>query len=149
MLSNMGRKKDTLEQRSTKMTQRRRYRYDKTKPFIELLKPEYQRWLIVGDIARELKSLLHNGDAVDVRTLTFLDFRLTEDETDDTQPCTHRQIYQWLAKLLEKTGSKGTRYGKDMIFRYICGGHSNLLTDELSLKTSVNRELKRASLTKV
>ena len=62
MTNDMGRKKDSLAQRSAKMTERRRYRYDDQKPFIELFKPEYQRWLIVGDIANELKTLLKNGD---------------------------------------------------------------------------------------
>lgn len=143
----MSRKKDTLEQRSAKMTNRHRYRYDDQKPFIELFKPEYQRWLIVGGIANELKTLLRNGDTIDIRTLTYLDFRLTRDESDDRPPCTPTQIYRWLAKLLIKTGSEGTKYGKSMIFRYITDWHSNLFIDELSLKALVNKENKKLSLT--
>lgn len=75
----MGRKKDTLEQRSAKMIKRRRYRFDEETPFIELFKPEFQRLLIVGDIAEELKSLLKNGDKADIRKLTYLDFRQAAD----------------------------------------------------------------------
>ena len=143
----MGRKKDSLAQRSAKMTERRRYRYDDQKPFIELFKPEYQRWLIVGDIANELKTLLKNGDTIDIRTLTYLDFRLTRDESDDRPLCTPTQIYRWLAKLLIKTGSIGTKYGKSMIFRYTTDWHSNLFVDELTLKALVNKETEKLSLT--
>ena len=129
------------------MTNRRRYPYDDQKPFIELFKPEYQRWLIVGGIANEIKTLLRNGDTIDIRTLTYLDFRLTRDESDDRPPCTPTQIYRWLAKLLKKTGSIGTKYGKSMIFRYITDGHSNLFVDELSLKALVNKEIEKLLLT--
>lgn len=128
------------------MTNRRRYRYDDQKPFIELFKPEYQRWLIVGGIANELKTLLRNGDSIDIRTLTFLGFRLKRDDSDNRPPCTPTQIYRWLAKLLIKTGSEGTKYGKSMIFRYISDWHSNLSVDELTLKASVNKEIKKLSL---
>ncbi len=143
----MGRKKDTLKQRSAKMTNRRRYHYDDQMPFIELFKPEYQRWLIVGGIANELKMLLRNGDTIDIRTLTYLDFRLTQDESDDRPPCTPTQIYCWFAKLLTKTGSEGTKYGKSMIYRYISDWHSNMSVDELTLRSSVNKEVKKLSLT--
>lgn len=135
----MGRKKDTLQQRSAKKTIRRRFRYDDGLPFIELLKPEYQRWLIVGAIAEELKSLLRNGDKIDMRTMAYLDFRITKDKSDDRLCCSRKLIYMWFAKLLNKTGSKGTRYGKDMIFRYITNGHSNLSIKENSLKTAVDK----------
>lgn len=139
----MGRKKDSLEQRSAKMTNRRRYHYDEQTLFIELFKPEYQRWLIVGGIANELKTLLRNGDTIDIRSLTYLDFRLTQDDSDDRPPCTPTQIYRWLAKLLIKTESEGTKYGKSMIFRYITNWHSNLFIDELTLKSLVNKEIKK------
>lgn len=143
----MGRKKNTLEQRSAKMTARRRYHYDDQTPFIELFKPEYQRWLIVGGIASELKTLLRNGDSINIRTMTYLDFRLTRDESDDRPPCTPTQIYRWFAKLLIKTGSSGTKYGKNMIYRYITDWHSNLFVDELYLKTSIDKEITRILLT--
>ena len=129
------------------MTNRRRYRYDDHTPFIELFRPEYQRWLIVGDIANELKTLLKNGDTIDIRTLTYLEFRLTPDESDGRPPCTPKQIYRWFAKLLIKTGSNGTKYGKAMIYRYITDWHSNLFVDELYLKTSIDKEISRILLT--
>ena len=110
------------------MTQRRRYRYNKRTPFIELFKPEYQRWLIVGDIAKEFKSLLHFGESIDVRKLAYLNFRLTKYELDDKPCCTHTQIRQWVKKLLAVTGSEGTRYGKSMINRYILETNSNFYT---------------------
>lgn len=143
----MARKKYTIEERSAKMTARRRYHYDDQTPFIELLKPEYQRWLIVGGIASELKTLLRNGDSINIRTMTYLDFRLTQDESGDRPPCTPTQIYRWFAKLLIKTGSIGTKFGKSMIFRYITDWHSNLFVEELSLKALVNKEIKKLSLT--
>jgi hypothetical protein len=133
----MGRKKDTLQQRSAKKTMRRRFRYDDEKPFIELLKPEYQHQLIVGDIAKELKSLLHDGDKIDIRTMTYLDFRIIKEEPDGRPCCSRNLIYMWLARLLNKTGGKGTRYRENMIFRYITNGHSNLNVKETYLKTAV------------
>ncbi len=123
------------------MTQRRRYRYSDDKPLIELLKPEYQHLLIVGEIAQKLKSLLHNGNTINVRNLLFLYFKLPSAASDDKQCCTHKEVYQWLAQLLKETGSKGTMYGKSMIFRYITKGHSNLLISESSLQSLVNKEL--------
>ena len=136
----MGRKKYTLEERNKSMTQQRRYRYDDNMPFIELLKPSYQHLLIVGKIAKELKSLLRNGNTIDIRTLSFLDFRLPSETSDYDQCCTHKQVYQCLARLLKATGNKGTMYGKSMIFRYISNGHSNLLASESSLQSLVNKE---------
>ena len=137
----MGRKKATLKERSDRMTQRRRFRYDDNKPFIELLKPEYQHLLIVGEIAQKLKSLLHNGNNINVRNLIFLYFKLPSAASDNKQCCTHKEVYQWLAQLLKATGSKGTMYGKSMIFRYITKGHSNLSLSESSLQSLVNKEL--------
>ena len=137
----MGRKKATIEERSKRMTQRRRYRYNDEKPFIELLKPEYQHLLIVGEIAQNFKTILRNGKTIDVRQITFLEFRLPSEASDDKQCCTHKQVYQWIARLLKATGSKGTMYGKSMIFRYISKGHSNLTASESSLQSIVNKEL--------
>lgn len=136
-----------MQQRRDKMTHRRRYRYNKRTPFIELFKPEFQRWLIVGDLAKELKSLLRNGDKTDIRELTFLDIRT--DVSGNKIQSTRKQIYLWLAKLLTTIGGQGTRYGESMIFRYITNGHNNLFFDELSLRTSVNKYKRIISLTKV
>lgn len=143
----MGRKKDTLQQRSAKMTDRRRYHYNDETPFIELFKRKRQYFLIAGKIAWELKALLRNGDKVNIKKLTFLEFRLEEDEEDEKTPCSCTQVYQWLAKLLLAVGDEGTKYGKTMIFRYLTDGHSNLFEKESSLKTSVNRELRKIRLT--
>lgn len=137
----MGRKKATLKERSDRMTQRRRYRYDDNKPFIELLKPEYQHLLIVGQIAQNFKSLLRNGKTNDIRKLNYLDFSLPTGASEDKKCCTHQQVYQCLARLLKATGCKGTKYGKSMIFRYISNGHSNLSVSESSLQSLVNKEL--------
>ena len=145
----MGRKKDTLNQRSAKMTKRRRYRYDEKTPFIELFKPEFQRLLIVGTIAKELKSFLRNGDSTDIRKLNFIDFRLTADQQDGIAPCACAQIHQWLAKLLLAVGKDGTRYGVSMIFRYLTDGHSTIYEKELSLKTSVNKAIRKIRLTNI
>ena len=145
----MGRKKDTLQQRNDKKTKRRRYRYDENTPFIELFKPEYQRLLIFGAIAKELKSLLRNGDSADVRELTFFDFRLTADQQDGIVPCTYAQIHRWLAKLLLAVGKDGTRYGESMIFRYLTDGHSTIFEKELSLKASVSKALRKFRLTNI
>ena len=130
------------------MTNRRRYRYDDQMPFIELFRPEFQRWLIVGSIANELKKLLKNGD-INIRTMAYFEFRLTQDDSDPKPSCTPTQIYRWFAKLLIKTGSVGTKYGKSMIYRYMTNGHSNLLIDELTLKTSVDKEINKRSLTNI
>jgi len=130
-----------MEERSDRMTQRRRYRYDNNKPFIELLKPEYQHLLIVGKIAQDFKSLLRDGNTIDIRKLTFLDFRLPSETSDYEQCCTHKQVYQCLARLLKATGNKGTMYGKSMIFRYISNGHSNISASESSLQSLVNKEI--------
>ena len=143
----MGRKKDCLRQRRDKMTHRRRYHYNEETPFIELLKPQYQRLLIVGDIAKEFKSLLRNGDKVDVRTMTFLKFKT--DNSDPKLYCAHKQIYVWFAHLLITIGKQGTRYGESTIFRYITDGHNNLFIDELSLKMSVNKYKRSILLTQI
>lgn len=135
----MGRKKLTLQERCERMTKRRRFKFDDWTPFIELLSPYCQRWLIVGAIAKEFRSLLRIDDSVDIRTLTFLDFRLTRDEADDKPPCTHQQIYKCLAKLLDAIGCEGTKHGEAMIFRYICNGHSNLSVKEKPLQSAVNK----------
>ena len=131
------------------MTMRRRYTYNDETPFIELFRPEYQRFLIVGRIADELKELLRDGDTVDIRELIFLEFRLAEYEECEKTFCLRKQIYQWLARLLNIIGNEGTRYGKSMIFRYLTDGHSNLFEAESSLKTSVNRALKKIKLTNI
>lgn len=145
----MGRKKDSLQQRSAKLTQQRRFRYDDSKPFIELFKPKYRPMLKFGKAGRELKSLLKDGDKVNLSTLTYLEFRLTAEPGVDKAPCTHKKINQWLAGVLKITGSEGTQYGKAMIFRYITNGHSNLSIDELSLKTAVDKAVPMDFLTKV
>lgn len=130
------------------MKMRRRYHYNDETPLIELFRPEYQRFLTVGEIVKELKGLLRNGDTLDIRKLKFLEFRLAEYEEDE-KTFLRAQIYRWLAKLLHSTGNEGTRYGKSMIFRYLTDGHSNLFETELSLKTSVNKELKKIKLTNI
>lgn len=139
----MGRKKATLQERSDRMTQGRRKKYDDQKPFIELFKPEYQRLLIAGKIAKEFKSLLHNGDKVDIRTLTYLNFRLIPTETDDRPCCTPKQVHECLRRLKDATVSEGTRYGWSMIIRYITDGHSNLSESEISLQSAINKVLKK------
>lgn len=139
----MGRKKATLHERSDRMTQRRRKKYDDLKPFIELFKPEYQRLLIAGKIAEEFKSLLHNGDKVDVRTLIYLFFRLAPTETDDRPCCTPKQVHEFLRRLKDATGSEGTKYGWAMIIRYITNGHSNLLESESSLQSAINKVFRK------
>jgi hypothetical protein len=145
----MGRKKDTLKQRKSKMKLKRRYHYNDGTPLIELFKPEYQRFLIVGIIAEELKGLLRNGDMIDIRELSFLEFRLAEYGEDEKTFCLRKHIYHWLAKLLLSIGNDGTRYGKSMIFRYLTDGHSNLYEKELSLKSSVSREFQKIVLTNI
>lgn len=149
MTMTMGRKKDTLKQRSARMTKRRRYRFDEETPFIEMFKPEFQRLLIMGDISEELKSLLKNGDKADIRKLTYLDFRQAADPQDEIPSCTRAKIYQWLAKLLLVIGDEGTMYGKSMIFRYLANGHSSIFENEFSLKTSVNTAIRRICLTNI
>lgn len=149
MTMNMGRKKETLKKRNAKLTMRRRYHYNEKTPFIELFQPKYQRFLIVGRIANELKGLLRNGDTINIRELTFLEFRLTKDGGDKKKYCLKTQIYKWLAKLLHISGKEGTMYGKSTIFRYLTDGHSNFFETELSLKTSVNRELRKIVLTNI
>ena len=129
------------------MTHRRRYHYNEETPFIELLKPQYQRLLIVGDIAKEFKSLLRNGDKVDVRTMTFLKFKT--DNSDPKLYCANKKIYVWFAHLLITIGKQGTRYGESTIFRYITDGHNNLFIDELSLKMSVNKYKRSILLTQI
>ena len=121
------------------MTQRRRKKYDDTKPFIELFKPEYQRLLIVGKIAEEFKSLLHNGDVDEIRTMTYLSFRLTPSETDDRSCCTSKQVHECLRRLKDTTGREGTMFGWAMIIRYITDGHSNLSESESSLQSAINK----------
>lgn len=131
------------------MTKRRRFRYDDSEPFIELLQPKYHPMLRFGKMGNELKSLLKNGDKVDINTMTYLEFRLTDNPEDDKPCCTHEQIYKWFAKLLLTTRSEGIKYGKAMIFRYITNGHSNLSIDELSLKTAVDKEIRKIQLTNI
>ena len=131
------------------MTNRRRYHYDEKTPFIELFKFESQRLLLFGSIAEELKGLLRNGDTIDIRKVTFLEFRQPKDVEDEKMPCTRTQIYQWLAKLLYSTGKEVTKFGNSTIFRYLIDGHCNLSESESSLKTSVNRERRKISLTNV
>lgn len=135
----MGRKKSTLQERFERMTLRRRVKYDEQTAFIELFKPSCQLYLIVGPIAGEFRSLLRNGDKVNIRTLTYLDFRISADNADHKESCAHKQIYQFLHQLLKFTGCKGTMFGKSMIFRYITDGHSNLSISEKSLETAVNK----------
>ena len=145
----MGRKKDTLQQRSAKKTNRRRYHYDEKTPFIELFNPKCQRLLIAGEIAWELKALLRNGDIINIKTANYLEFRLPTSEQNEKETCTCKQIYLWLARLLNSAGKEGTQYGKSTIFRYLTDGHSNLSESESSLQTSVNRERRKISLTNV
>lgn len=120
------------------MTRRRRVRFDDRKPFIELFKAPYHYLLKAGKSGMELRNLLRNGTDVDIMTLTYLDFSLpTSGKNDYGQYCTLKQIHSWLRDLLDKTGSKGTRYGKAMVFRYLTHGHSNISCDESYLQSAV------------
>jgi len=125
------------------MTQRRRKKYDDAKSFIELFKPEYQRLLIAGKIAEEFKSLLSYSYKVDVRMLTYLNFRLGPTETDDRPCCTPKQVHEFLRRLKDATRIEGTAYGWAMIIRYITDGHSNLLESESSLQSAINKAFKK------
>ena len=128
----------TLEERRARMTRRRRIRYDDKKPFIELFKAPFHYLLKVGTIGKELRWLLRNGTEIDIQTMTYLDFRLPgKGQIDDGSYCTLNQIHSCLRKLLDKTGSRGTRYGKAMVFRYLTHGHSHISGSESSLQSAV------------
>ena len=131
------------------MTNRRRYHYDENTPFIELFKFKSQRLLLFGNIAEELKGLLMNGDTINIRKMNYLEFQLPTSEQNEKETCTCKQIYLWLARLLNSAGKEGTQYGKSTIFRYLTDGHSNLSESESSLQTSVNRERRKISLTNI
>jgi len=130
----MGRKKSTLQERSDRMKQRRRVRFDDDTPFIELIKPQYHHLLTHGQIGKELRKLLVDGDDADLKALTFLRFRINGGYKHDV-------IHYWIRCLLDTIGRDGTMYGNAMIFRYLTSGHSNLRKSERTLQNAVYKTL--------
>jgi hypothetical protein len=132
----MPKGRPTTTHRKTRKQQLRRYHYDILKPFLSLFKPDVR-----PIVAEEIRPLLKDGKNVNLNTLQFLNFNIGP-KTDQYSPM---QLYRCLALMFQRIGqSKGTIYGKNMIFRYLSDSlHSNLKTREDILKSSINGSLKQ------
>ena len=129
----------SLEKRKVRKREKRRYHYDDYTPAVALFTKAVRNMALIW-IENEVMPLLEdrssNVSADKIYQFNFKDGSI-------------RIFKRSLAMFLKSIGrSKGTKYGEMMIFRYFCDPkHSSISCEEDGLRTSINRELMRFSLT--